>query len=241
MEDSMLAYQARLRALTVRLADVREVERERLSKDLHDCVGHELGLARFKLSQLLQEESENLSPSLEEGLAQLENHVRNAIQYTRTLGYEYYPQVLMDAGLLPALEWLSVHFADQQNIPIQIHIDDTCGELQIEPTLRGRIFTSVRECVFNAWKYSEANRILLTVKRQPDAGIEISIIDDGKGFDVELLDNLNWEDGGFGLFSIREMMQHMGGHFSCESAPQKGTRITLGIPEQECFPQGESA
>lgn len=227
-----LEYQKRLRALSVRLADVREIERRKLSKDLHDHVGHELGLARIKLSSILRGDSFELSSELRESLLDLEEHLKQAIRQSRTLGYAYYPQVLDDAGLIPALEWLAEHYAERQNIRILLTVDPACAEIQFSEVLRSRLFTAVRECVYNAWKYAGSHVIRIVLRSRKTGRIEIRIEDDGRGFDVSSLDQLDWKEGGFGLFSIREMIEHQGGDFLCDSSPGKGTCITLSLPPE---------
>ncbi|MDF3131067.1 ATP-binding protein [Kiritimatiellaeota bacterium B1221] len=230
--DAARIYQKRLRALSVRLADVREVERRKLSKDLHDLVGHELGLARIKLSGIVRSGDHEISEELEKSLLDVEEHLKQAIRQSRSLGYEYYPQVLDDAGLIPALEWLSSSYADRQDLCIRLELDPSFEQLRFSENLRSRLFTAVRECVYNAWKYADPEKIIISVTPKPDEQVEISIEDNGRGFDVGSLDHLDRKEGGFGLFSIREMIEHQGGEFSCTSSPGEGTRITLLIPPE---------
>jgi signal transduction histidine kinase len=228
--EAAQAYQTRLRALSVRLADARESERRKLAKDLHDHVGHELGLARFKLSGILRSGDHDLPRDLLEQLQDVEEHLKESIRQSRSIGYEYFPQVLQDAGLVPALEWLAEHYAERQHISIRLIIEDDCRDVVFPSTLRGRLFTAVRECVYNAWKYAEAGEIRICLQTLDDQRLEIRIEDDGKGFDVKRLEAIGREEGGFGLFSIREMMEYLQGEFRCESKPGEGTRIQLNLP-----------
>jgi signal transduction histidine kinase len=91
------------------------------------------------------------------------------------------------------------------------------------------LFKSVRELLFNVIKHARAGSIKILVKGEKNR-IRISIEDDGVGFDFSKvqfsLENLS----GFGLFSIRERMEHFGGTFDVESKPGKGTLITLIMP-----------
>jgi signal transduction histidine kinase len=233
-------YQKRLRALSVRLADVREIERRKLSKDLHDHVGHELGLARIKLSSILRGDAFELPEELKEAFLDVEEHLKQAVRQSRSLGYEYYPQVLGDAGLIPALQWLAEHFAERQQIGIRLQVQPLCREIRFSNKLRSRLFTAVRECVYNAWKYADSEEVRIAISPKEDNQIEIRIEDDGKGFDVTDLDHLDRHDGGFGLFSIREMIEHQGGTFLCESSPGNGTRIILIIPPEHVNQQEAS-
>ncbi|WFB36653.1 ATP-binding protein [Kiritimatiellota bacterium B12222] len=225
-------YQTRLRALSVRLADVREIERRKLSKDLHDHVGHELGLARIKLSSIIRGNEFELPEELKENLLNIEDHLKQAIRQSRSLGYEYYPQVLDDAGLIPALEWLAKQYTERQQIQIQLLVDVSCEQVRFAPALRSRLFTAVRECVYNAWKYADSEEIRIRIRPREHQKIEIKVEDDGRGFDIRSLDHLDRKQGGFGLFSIQEMIEHQGGNFKCDTSPGKGTRIIMIIPPE---------
>ena len=231
-EQDVQSYQARLRALSVRLADVRENERNKLSRDLHDQVGHELGLARFKLSAVIRGKEIDLPEGLAKQLSDIETHLKQAIRQTRTLGYEYHPQVLSDAGLIPALQWLAESYREQHHIQVSLCIEEESDPFHSDRNLRGRLFAAVQECVYNAWKYAEVDEIRICARSTSRGQFEITVEDDGKGFDLQQLEQPDFSQGGFGLFSIREMLEYEGGSFSCESSPGHGTRIHMTIPLQ---------
>jgi signal transduction histidine kinase len=226
------AYHSRLRALSIRLADVRETERRKLAKDLHDVVGHELGLARIKLSETLRSGDFPMSDPLKERLMDVEEHLKQAVRETRNIGYEYFPQVLDDAGLIPALEWLANEYTHRHDLQVRVLTSDDCRDVAFSPELKSRLFTAIRECLINAYKYADAENVMIRLHPMEAGRIEILIEDDGKGFDVRVLDQMDRKEGGFGLFSIREMIEHQGGRFTCESSPGQGTRIRLEIPPE---------
>jgi signal transduction histidine kinase len=89
------------------------------------------------------------------------------------------------------------------------------------------LFRGTRELLMNAVKHAQATRATVTV-RGSDEGIELTVADDGRGFDVGRLT----ADGasGFGLFSIRDRLPHLGGELAIDSAPGQGTRVTLRMP-----------
>lgn len=230
------AYQARLRALCVRLWDVRETERKQIARDLHHQVGHELGLARMKLSEIIRSDEFEKSPALVEPLKNLEGHLKKAVRQTRAIGYNYCPHILYDAGFLPALGWLADNYVEQNNICVRVKTNASAKKIRIPEKLRSRLFTAVRECIHNASTYAEASAVTLYLSAFPDSSIQMEVIDDGKGFDVERLntrldmDTLDPPKGGFGLFSIREMIEYLGGTFSCKSSFEKGTHVIMKVP-----------
>jgi signal transduction histidine kinase len=231
-DNSTKSYLARLRAMAVRLADIREIERRKLSKDLHGIVGHELGLARIKLSEILRSGRIDIPEELSTPLSDVEKHLKEAVRQTRSIGYEYFPQVLDDAGLLPALRWLADEYTERHDFKIDVSLSEECEQITFSHELRSRLFTAIRECVYNAWKYAEADKIEIQLLPLEYGRMQIIISDNGKGFDVGMLDQMDRVDGGFGLFSIREIIEHQGGRFHCNSAPEKGTTITMTIPPE---------
>ena len=228
---SQMTYQARLRELAVHHSDIQDRERRKLSKDIHSGVGHELGLARIKLSSILRGKDHNPDKHLMEKLLEIESHLKDAISQSRSLGYTTYPQVLDDAGLVPALRWLMEQYEDEQHIRIRLQVDPEYEHINFASPLRTRLFSAVRECVFNAWKFAEAEEIRIKILKAQHDNLELRIEDDGVGFDAEGLNNPEQKKGGFGLFSIREMLVYQGGDFHCESTPGNGTRICLTLPK----------
>jgi len=93
------------------------------------------------------------------------------------------------------------------------------------------LFRAVRELLINAVKHSRADRVTVSVGRNEDH-VVVSVSDDGIGFDASRPIRHD-ATGGFGLFSIRERMRHMGGHMDIASAPGEGTTITLTVSGQQ--------
>jgi signal transduction histidine kinase len=151
----------------------------------------------------------------------------NTIQDTRSLTFEISPLILYELGFEPAVEWLIEQFKERHSIPIEYEVN--CNGSMLKEDMSLFLFKSVRELLFNAIKHAHAEKIKVLVKREQNR-MRISIKDDGVGFDfskVEIsIENLS----GFGLFSIRERMEHFGGKLNVESKPGKGALITLIMP-----------
>ena len=148
----------------------------------------------------------------------------NAIQDTRTLTSEISPPILYELGFESAVEWLIEQFRERHNIPIEY--EGNGNGRMLDDDVSFFLFKSVRELLFNVIKHAMADRIKVLVRRVNNR-IHISIEDDGVGSDFSKVrfsvDNLS----GFGLFSMRERMEHFGGNFDVKSKPGQGTRITL--------------
>jgi signal transduction histidine kinase len=226
VEKKSLMYQIQLKHLSSTLSLTEERERRHISEDLHDRIGQSLTVIKMKLEELSEPQDDTDSRRV---LNETRELLDNTIQDTRTLTFEISPPLLYELGFEPAVEWLVEQFRERHNIPIEY---ESSGDGRIlEDDVSVFLFKSVRELLFNVIKHARADRIKVAIQRDKNR-IRISIEDNGVGFDSSKvqysIDNLS----GFGLFSIRERMEHFGGDFNIESKPDQGTRITLTLKQQ---------
>ena len=225
-EKASLSYQTQLKRLSSTLSLTEERERRHISEDLHDRIGQAMTVIKMKLEELSEPQVDTDSRRILDETREL---LDNAIQDTRTLTFEISPPLLYELGFEPAVEWLIEQFRERHNIPIDYEGNGDGSMLDDDVSFF--LFKSVRELLFNIVKHAGANKIKVSVQRDTDR-IKISIEDNGVGFDSSKVqfsvDNLS----GFGLFSIRERMEHFGGKFDIKSKPDKGTCITLALKQQ---------
>jgi signal transduction histidine kinase len=91
------------------------------------------------------------------------------------------------------------------------------------------LFSFVRELLVNVIKHAKATNVTVALKRCSEEML-ITVEDDGVGFDSSQVGANQKDSSGFGLFSIRERLRHMGGSFEIESTPKRGTRVSLRVP-----------
>ena len=146
---------------------------------------------------------------------------------SRSLTCELSPPVLHDGGLVEAMEWLSQWVGQKYGLNVQIH---TQGEnvAQTED-LKVLLFQSLRELLFNVVKHAKVKTAKVQVERSPQ-GIKITVTDRGRGFQLGKLRAHGAKEGGFGLFSIRERLEMLGGGLEIKSALGKGSEFTLHVP-----------
>lgn len=213
-------YQEQLRSLASELALTEQRERRRIAQALHDQVGHMLAGIKFKLGEL---QDTRKDPLVTDTLELLEQ----AIRASRDLTYELSPPVLHELGLGAALEWLVHQLRANYGIAGE-YLDD----LQPKPLgedLRVVLFQAVRELLMNVAKHSQASSARVETKVD-DESLVVSVSDDGVGFDPSTLKKPGVSTGGFGLFSIRERLAHMGGQLLIDSARNRGTRVEMRAP-----------
>jgi PAS domain S-box-containing protein len=218
-------YQSRLRSLASELALTGERERRRIAQELHNEIGHNLALLKFKLG-----EQRGLLP--DHDLEQLLSVLETTIQATRTLTFELSPPVLHELGLGAALEWLAHQLEANYGIACRFHDDRRPKPLSDD--LRVELFQAVRELLTNTGKHSRAASASL--RAWVDGGqLYIEVTDDGTGFDPEK-QRRESAGLGWGLFGIRERLAHLGAHMELDTAPGRGTRVVLSAPLGETLP-----
>ncbi|HPQ41344.1 MAG TPA: sensor histidine kinase [bacterium] len=208
-------------ALELSMAEVRE--RRRIAEDLHDHLGQYLALIQMKLSTF---QGNTMFCGQEQELVEIQNLLNKAIQFTRHLTMAVSPTMLYDLGLIPTLRWLAEQYERQYQLPITVTAKKGIPELQ--PDIRGVLYRSIRELLLNVIKHAGAGHAGLNISFERGL-IVITLTDDGDGFDPDALDHEN----AFGLFSIRERMMYLGGSLDLESAPGKGTTVTIRCPVME--------
>ncbi len=219
-EKKLLEYQKKLKNLASALLLAEERERHRIATELHDSIAQTLAIAKIKLGSFIADE-----PAAD--LVEVNELIDQAIQDTRSLIFEISPPILYDVGLEAAVEWLCEQVESQHGVKC-LFIDN--GQAKpVEDDVRVLLFQAARELLLNVVKHAAARSAKVSVSRQ-DRNMLITIEDDGIGFDPGPVNSRVNGNGGFGLFSIRERLSHIGGRLEIESGDGRGTVATLIAP-----------
>jgi PAS domain S-box-containing protein len=203
--------------------------REQIARNLHDGLQQMLVMAALNLEHQLKRDSEaNATPS--QLVVDAKYHLEEAVAAARTLNFELSPPVLQYAGLPTALTWLAGWTQDKYKLPVQVMADPRADSPRKD--VRTLLFESVRELLFNAVKHARTDSVTLELGLAANSQLCITVSDRGVGFDPQVLNQRLETSGqsGWGLFSIRERLTLLGGHFEIDSAPGKGTRMHLVAP-----------
>ena len=226
LEERVAARTEQVRDLALALTTAEQRERTRISEVLHDHLQQLIHGARI-WAETLATEGPDASPEAPDRILDL---LDEALETTRSLTVELSPPVLQEKGLPAALDWLAQHVADTHNLRLQLDVAD---DLRV-PTedLRTLLFRSVRELVFNVVKHAGVDTA--TLRAHPtDEGCMMEVVDEGHGFDPTQVEAANDPEGHFGLFSVRERLDLVGGHLTIDSAPGSGTRARIDVPLPE--------
>ena len=235
-ENDLLEYQAKLKSLASVLTIIEERERRYIAAELHDQIGQSLVISKMELEMLRESAS---SGELRRTLGKICNTLGQAIQDTRSLMFELSSPVLNELGLETAVaEWLDEEIQEKHGIKSEFEDD---GQTKpIDDDLRALLFRNVRELLLNVVKHAHAQKVKVSIRRVGNQ-ICVSVEDDGIGFEPgQVAATEARAGGGFGLFSIRERLEDLGGHFEIDSVPGHGANITLMAPlKQEKTNVGE--
>ena len=227
-EQKIFESRQRLKSLASQLTIVEEKERRIIAAGLHDQVGQSLALARIQLASAsnITTDSKLLSK-----LSDISANLHEAINNTQTLMLELSSPTMHDMGLSSAIsEWLENHVEKKYRIDCRV-IDNVTKELRksIEPDVTTVLFRNVRELVVNVIKHSRATMVnIIFEDRSPN--LRIIVADNGIGFNPNTTRQSGSELGGFGLFSIEELMNDLGGSLKIVSDPGNGCTAILTAP-----------
>ena len=193
-----------LRGLSTSLQNVREQERTRIARELHDELGQQLTGLKLELAWLMNriKEEKPLTMDKIEGMRQ---GVDQAIRSVRQISSELRPVMLDDLGFGEAVSWQVSEFTKRTGIQVELHLDAL--EHVEHPDLATALFRIVQESLTNVMRY--ANASLVTIELLNDgSNLLLRICDDGVGLPEEFASK------GFGLVSMRERANSLGGKFS---------------------------
>lgn len=215
--------QERLRALASELVLAEERERRRLAEDIHDSIGQSLAICKLKLDVIA---SRSLDPDAMPLLAEACKLLTDVITRIRSLTFQLSPAILYDVGFEAAVDELCAGFEKEHGIKVSF-----CGDgfpKHVSKDVEVILFRAIRELLFNVVKHARAKMARVTIEGQKSR-VTVTVEDDGVGF-VTHADGLRNGVGGFGLFSIRQRLQNLGGNMALVSSPGQGTRVCLELP-----------
>jgi PAS domain S-box-containing protein len=223
-QSTIEMYQERLRSLALELSLAEERERRRIAVDLHDQIGQTLALIQIRLEAMRETVAEGPLARELDACVEL---FRQPIDDTRSLVFHLSPPVLYDLGLAAAAAWIVDQHDGQRGLSIKFEDDERPKPL--DHAVSVLVFRAIRELVTNLVKHSKAKNAKVWLKTSQDE-LTVGVEDDGCGFDTVALTQHSTAGRGFGLFSIREQLERVGGSMNINSAIGGPTCIMLTVP-----------
>lgn len=219
-EQALQVSQARLRELAASLQTVREEERTRIARELHDELGQSLTALRIDLGWLRNRcaEVDGAGERLNSALALAER----TVDAVRRISEDLRPRMLDDLGLAAAVEHYVGQFGERTGIACSLAMNR--DEFDLDADRSTAIFRVMQEALTNVARHAQAANVAVRVD-QSDGGIRLSVRDDGRGFS-------EGESGKtLGLLGMRERVGALGGRLEIESGPDQGTAVEAWIPK----------
>jgi signal transduction histidine kinase len=211
-----------MRQLAGRLQSVREEERARISREIHDELGHQLTGLSLNLGWLRDRLGHG-----SEVLAQQVDYMLSILDSTwgalRRISTELRPAVLDQLGLPAAVQWQCDDFREHSGIAIDLDLGPVSRN--VAPEVATTLFRVLQEALTNVSRHSGARHVEVTLRPLGDH-LVLVVVDDGHGFDPAA----RAESITCGLFGMEQRAQELNGHLSLESAPGQGTRVEIRVP-----------
>jgi len=214
-----------LRALSVYLQHVREDERIRISRQVHDELGQALTGLKMDLFWLASRLPKQLR-AVRDKTKTMSAHIDSTIQTVRRISTELRPGILDDLGLVPALEWQAAEF--QKRNGIKCEVVSEVAEPILEEELNTAFFRIFQESLTNVVRHANATRVDVRLWEQ-DGNLLMEIRDNGRG-----ISESDWTNTrSIGVLGMRERASLLGGELTITGVPEQGTTVRVRIPREQ--------
>ena len=220
-ETTLRRNNEQVQDLAGRLITAQEAERARIARELHDDVSQKLAMFSVAISALKRRPEAQNSAALHDALATLQSRTIDLTEDIRHISHDLHPSVLQHAGLVASLKSHCGEFAKQHAIRMVVRAEPELGG--IDGVMALCLYRITQEALRNIAKHAAARQVDVHPEPVRDE-VVLSIADDGQGFDLE---SVRQHGGGLGLRSIEERVRLARGHVSIETAPGRGTKVSV--------------
>ncbi|WP_347902323.1 transporter substrate-binding domain-containing protein [Pseudomonas purpurea] len=223
IELELASSREQLRELSAHLESVREEEKARIAREVHDELGQMLTVLKLETSMCELAYAE-LDPGLSERLQSMKRLIAQLFQLVRDVATALRPPIL-DAGIASAIEWQARRFEARTQIPCLVQVPDNLPMLSDAKAIG--LFRILQEALTNVMRHAQAHTVELTLVLE-GSELCLTISDDGVGFVAS-----TGRPTSFGVVGMRERVLIMGGQLSLESVPGEGTTLSVRVPLDE--------
>jgi PAS domain S-box-containing protein len=214
----------RLRSLSRRMLDLQEEERRSISRELHDDVGQSLLALNIALHRL----EERVVPADRAIAAECIDMTKVVHERVREMSLQLHPPHLDQLGLQDALRWLVSRHRHLTGLEVELRLLGA-DRGRAAPAVEAACYRICQEALSNATRHARAKRVVVELCHR-DGEIEISVVDDGVGFDEPVMRNALVTSGNLGLISMEERARLAGGRLEIRTRVGEGARIAASFP-----------
>lgn len=220
------AADVKLRLLARQVVQSQEDERAHLARELHDGTSQTLVSAKLLIESAL-DELQRGGPPDSPRLASALDRVTDSLTEIRRISHRLRPAMLDTLGLPMALQQLARESGESGQLLVDLSVFG--AELPLPDSVKTALFRVAQEALANIAKHAGASRVQIHLGFDAAAGVQLEVIDDGRGFDLEAVNRD--PQRGIGLRNIRERLAALGGEAQFESSPGHGTRVLVQVPK----------
>jgi len=221
-EEELKKSREELRNLSTYLQSVREEERTRIAREIHDELGQALTALKIDLSWLNNRLPEEQKPLFEK-IESMSKLIDSTIQTVRRISSELRPGILDDLGIAAAIEWQAEEFQSRTGIKCEVTLEPE--DIILDKDYSTTIFRICQEAMTNVARHANATRVEVSLKEK-SGKLVLEVKDNGKGITEEQIA----DPKSFGLIGIRERTHFWEGEVIISGIPDKGTTVTVSIP-----------
>ncbi len=226
-QEALAQKAAQLRQLFNETVDIQEAERQRIAQDMHDGINQLLIGAMLELKSGRERLAVGNLGQADDSLQAVQGILRNVETEIKRVIYDLRPPTLDALGLVSELRRYIQDFKQYANLNCTVNIKGKSVRLpgQVEVS----IYRLLQEALQNVYSHASAHRVRITICFT-EHDLELSVCDDGIGFDLNTVEQINSRH--FGLITMRERAKSLNGRLSIRTQPGQGTSITLSVPLQ---------
>jgi signal transduction histidine kinase len=219
MNATLEHSEAELRRLSAYLQKVREDERTRVAREIHDELGQQLTGLKMDVAALKRK----LDPTVRPALSELNQAVDGTIQTVRRLASELRPSILDDFGLVAALEAHLNEFERRAGVKGQL--EAAADDSTLSHEARTALFRIFQEALTNIARHAQASAVSVRLQNR-DGRLELEVRDNGRGIHPDEIAG----DGSLGLIGMRERVRLLDGELHITGTPGQGTSVLVRVP-----------
>ena len=221
-EEGLKQSQEQLRDLAMHLQHIREEERSRIAREIHDELGQALTALKMDVHWLGSRLSTDHQVLMDK-IKAMSRIIDTTVQAVRRISSELRPGLLYDLGLTAAIEWHAQDFCSRAGL--QCDIQSEPEDIILDQSRSIALFRIFQEALTNIARHAHATQVEVILEENPD-NVEMEIRDNGEGITAAQLA----ASGSFGILGIRERVHSLGGKLRISGAPEQGTTVYVSLP-----------
>ncbi len=222
-EKALRESREEIRAIGLAAQNLREQEKSRVARELHDELGQALTALKIDVSWL-KEHAGAKDPACQAKLASMQFLLDGTVAATRRISADLRPLVLDDLGLAAAADWLAQNFTNRTGVACELVVERDFDDIP-DPHAT-TLFRALQESLTNIAKHAQASRVEIALSRE-GGQLLLTVHDDGAGFRPDD----PRKPASYGLLGLHERAYLLGGDVTIDSAPGRGTMIEMRLPE----------